>query len=193
MYLSEPAPDDAVRALYQDDLSSYGYVMNLTRLWARRPELLQGYLDVRAAAMADSGLTDREIALLVVVSASTRHDSYCSLAWGARLADRADTDTAAAVLGGDTARLPEREAALAEWAAKVAGDPNGTTAADVDRLREVGFDDAQILGATVFIALRMAFSTINGALGAQPDHQLAEAAPASVLGAIDFGRPVAEK
>ncbi len=193
MYLSEPAPDDTVRALYQEDLSSYGYVMNLTRLWAQRPELLRGYLDVRAAAAADSGLSDREIALLVVASASARRDSYCSLAWGARLAQRADTDTAAAVLGGDTGRLPDREAALAEWAAKVAGDPNATTEADVERLRGAGFDDAQILGATVFVALRVAFSTVNDALGALPDHQLAEAAPAAVRAAIDFGRPVAEK
>ena len=193
MYLSEPAQDDVVRELYQEDLSSDGYVMNLTRLWAWRPELLRGYLDTRTAAIADSGLSDREIALLVVASAAARRDSYCSLAWGARLADRADAETAAAVIGGDTGALPEREAALADWAARVAADPNATTAADVERLRTAGFDDAQILGATVFVALRMAFSTVNDALGAQPDHQLADAAPAPVRAAIDFGRSPAEK
>lgn len=193
MYLSEPTPDDAVRSLYQDDLSGDGYVMNLTRLWAWRPELLRSYVSVRAAAVADSGLSDREIALLVVASAAARRDSYCSLAWGSRLAGSADADTAAEVIGGGTDRLSEREAALADWASRVAADPNSTTEADVERLRAAGLDDAQIFGATLFVALRMAFSTVNGALGAQPDHQLAAAAPAEVLAAIDFGRPFAEK
>jgi uncharacterized peroxidase-related enzyme len=192
MYLSEPAEDDAVRALYGDDVSSRGYVMNLTRLWSWRPELFQGYLDVRAAALADSGLSDREIALLVVAAATARRDSYCSLAWGGKLAELSDAETAAAAIGGDTDGLPEREAALSAWATRVAADPNATTQADVDRLRAAGLDDAQILGATVFVALRMAFSTVNDALDAQPDRPLVDAAPSQVRAAVDFGRPPAE-
>lgn len=192
MYLSEPAQDDAVRALYGDDVSSRGYVMNLTRLWSWRPELYRGYLGVRAAALADSGLSDREIALLVVAAATARCDSYCALAWGGKLAELSDAETAAAAIGGETDELPEREAALSAWATRVAADPNATTQADVDRLRAAGLDDAQILGATVFVALRMAFSTVNDALGARPDRQLVDAAPSQVRAAVDFGRPPAE-
>jgi hypothetical protein len=67
-------------------------------------------------------------------------------------------------------------------------DPNATTSADVDRLRGAGLSDGEIFDATAFVALRLAFSTVNDALGALPDVQLADAAPPSVREAVDFGR-----
>ena len=73
----------------------------------------------------------------------------------------------------------------------MAGDPNGTTPADVDELRAAGFDDAQVLGLTVFVALRLAFSTVNDALGARPDPEVAAAAPAEVREIVNYGRAVA--
>jgi hypothetical protein len=41
------------------------------------------------------------------------------------------------------------------------------------------------------VALRLAFSTINDSLGAQPDAQLAESLPREVREAVSYGRPVA--
>jgi hypothetical protein len=42
---------------------------------------------------------------------------------------------------------------------------------------------------TVFVALRLAFSAVNDALGATPDAQLRRDSPAQVAAAADFGRP----
>jgi len=67
--------------------------------------------------------------------------------------------------------------------------PGETNEADVERLRSVGLDDQTIFEATAFIALRLAFSTINGALGAAPDRQLANAAPQLIRAAVVYGRP----
>jgi hypothetical protein len=67
-------------------------------------------------------------------------------------------------------------------------DPNGTTEGDIAHLREVGLDDREIFEATAWIAFRLAFSTINDTLGAAPDKQLAEAAPALVRAAVSYGR-----
>ena len=100
-----------------------------------------------------------------------------------------DPATAAQVVAGSVAGLDSRGRALVHWASRVVADPNATTPADVDRLREVGLTDRQILQATVFIAMRMAFSTVNDALGAQPDAQLAQAVPSQVRAAVSFGRP----
>ena len=61
---------------------------------------------------------------------------------------------------------------LAQWARSVATDPNAIEARDVQRLRDAGFDEAQIFAITTFVALRLAFSTVNDALGARPDSQL---------------------
>ena len=70
-------------------------------------------------------------------------------------------------------------------------DPNAVESDDVEALREAGFDDPQIFAITVFVALRIAFSTVNDALGARPDRELGRAAPQAVRDAVTFGRPVA--
>jgi alkylhydroperoxidase family enzyme len=75
------------------------------------------------------------------------------------------------IRGGDEG-LNEEVRALASWARKVAGDPNGTTEEDVDALRAAGFDDERIFAITAFVALRLAFSTVNDALGVGPDMAL---------------------
>jgi hypothetical protein len=67
-----------------------------------------------------------------------------------------------------------------------------TTAAQVDELRAAGFDDREIFEATLLLSLRLAFSTVNDSLGAQPDRQLADAVPAPGRDAVTFGRPAAE-
>jgi hypothetical protein len=68
-------------------------------------------------------------------------------------------------------------------------DPNATTAADVQVLRDCGLDDGQIFAVTTYIALRLAFSTVNDALGLHPDAQLAQSLPSAVLDAVTYGRP----
>ena len=54
-----------------------------------------------------------------------------------------------------------------------------------------GVDDREIFEATAFVAFRLAFSTVNDALGAAPDKQLADDAPHAVRDAVSFGRPPA--
>ena len=46
---------------------------------------------------------------------------------------------------------------------------------------------------TVFIALRIAFSTVNDALGTGPDAAFRSTAPEAVLDAVTFGRPIDEE
>ena len=74
------------------------------------------------------------------------------------------------------------------WARLVAVDPNAISAEDFDALRESGFDDTLIFAVTAFVALRVAFSTINDALGAVPDQELRSSTPEPVRSAITFGR-----
>jgi alkylhydroperoxidase family enzyme len=190
-FLAEPEPTEPARALYAGDLDGGGYVMNLTRLWGHAPSAHDGVVALMDAGTEVGGLTFRQKAVLVSATASTSGDSYCSLAWGSRLAGEVGAETAAAVLSGDDTGLDPTERALARWARAVAGDPNGTTTDDVQALRDVGFTDAQILGITAFIAARLAFSTVNDALGARPDVQLVDAAPDTVLATVDWGRPPA--
>ncbi|MCW2534093.1 MAG: hypothetical protein JWP62_3663 [Blastococcus sp.] len=69
--------------------------------------------------------------------------------------------------------------------------PIGTQAGDVDALRAAGYDDEQIAAVAVFVALRIALSTVNDAPGARPNRELARSAPDAVRSAVTYGRPVA--
>ncbi len=189
--VSEPSAH--AQRLYDDDVEQLGYVMNVSRLWAHQPALHDALGDLMGQTVRAGSLTYRQRGILVSACASALGDSYCSLVWGTRLAGEAGPDIAGGVLRGDDAGLDPAEQALARWARHVARDPNATSAADVDALRDAGFDDDQIVAITLFVALRLAFSSVNDALGTQPDHQLAESVPTPVWDAVTFGRSIGPK
>jgi uncharacterized peroxidase-related enzyme len=194
MFLEHPAESEAVARIYDGDVEREGYVMNLTRLWAWRPDVFEAFTAARLLLTSESSLTDREVAVTVCATASTLGCAYCSLAWGNKLTKLADPLLAAAALGGPpSADMSAREAALSAWANKVVADPNSTTTADVEHLRAAGFSEREIFEATALVAFRLAFSTVNDALGAQPDWQIAEAAAPDVAAVVGFGRQPAER
>lgn len=190
-FLPSPAVDDTVQAMYDGDRAQMGFVMNLSGVWGHLPDAHRRVMEQLGATAEVAGLSFRDRGILIIATASTIGDSYCSLAWSRKLTDAAGVDLVRAVLAGDEGPLDARERALASWARKVAGSPGSTTAADVDELRVAGFDDAQVVAVTAFVAQRMAFSTVNAALGAAPDAQFDEVLAPDVRAAITWGRPVA--
>ncbi len=188
MFIAEAPLDEQVERMYATDLDLQGYVANLTRVWAHSPESLSVLSYVLKRATDVAGLTVAQRALVVTACASTLGDAYCSLAFGTKLAGVAGERAAAQAVAGDDTDLSPPDRALAGWARRMTEDPNGTTAADLDELRSAGYDDQQIFAVTLFIALRLAFSTVNDALGAAPDLELAAMAPPGVRAAVSFGR-----
>ncbi|HXA27482.1 MAG TPA: hypothetical protein VN193_01940 [Candidatus Angelobacter sp.] len=191
-FLAAPEPDAEAQRIFDDDVAELGYVMNVSRLWAYQPATVNHLFDLMGETHATEHLSFRQRGILVTASASTLGDAYCSLAWGTKLASRSDAETAAGILRGNDDRLTPEEQVMANWARKVARDPNHTTPADVQALRDAGYSDAQIFGMTAYIALRIAFSTVNDALGARPDSAFRSQAPEAVLDAVDYGRPIDE-
>ena len=189
MFLDQPESGDGAERMFDDDEKYMGWVMNVSKLWAWQPESQRVLFDLLGSV--SDGFSMRERALLVAACASTFGDSYCSMAWGGKLANESDTETAVGVLTGSDNGLTTAERAMTRWARAVAGDPNATTQADVDELRSAGFSDADIFAMTAFVGLRIAFSTVNDALGAQPDGELRGFSPPEVIAAVDFGRPIA--
>jgi SAM-dependent methyltransferase/alkylhydroperoxidase family enzyme len=189
-FLDVPETSAAVQRLYDGDLDDLGYVMNASKLWAHHPAAQQGLFDLLGQAARAGSLTFRQRGILVAACASALGDSYCSLAWGKKLAGEAGADTAADVLRGDDDRLDESERVLARWARQITRDPNATDLHDVEDLRRAGYNDEQIFAITLFVALRIAFSTVNDALGARPDRALGASVPGPVRAAVTYGRPV---
>jgi alkylhydroperoxidase family enzyme len=191
MFLPAPPENSAVGALYEEGRSSDGYVMNLIRLWAWRPDVYEVFLEARETLRAKTTLSAREIAILNATTASRLGDAYCSIAWGTRLANLSDIETATALLRREeTPALDVRERALVDWSTKIVGDPNATTREDVEALVAAGFSEREVVEATMFVSFRLAFGTFNSALGARPDRQLADAAAPGLLASITYGRSV---
>jgi len=191
-FLGAPPQVPEARRLYDEDAEDLGYVMNVTRLWAHLPVQREELFELIDHAARAAGLSFRDRGVLITAMASTLGDSGCALAWGGKLAGVAGPEIAAGVLSGSADDLSASEGALAKWARRVTRDPTATTAADVDELRAAGYDDRQIFAITLFVGLRIAFSTINGALGSSPDRELAEGVPSVVRNAVTYGRPVAD-
>ena len=189
-YLALAETTEDVQRLFDSDIADRGFVMNVSRLWAHQPAAKQRLMDLMGEVARGGGLTEQQRAVLIAACASTLGDSYCSLAWGKKLAGAAGDDIAASVIKGDDEGASEQDRALARWARQITRDPNSTSPSDVTALRDVGFDDAQIFAVTAFVGLRLAFSTINDALGVQPDRALAETVPRAVRDVVTYGRPV---
>jgi alkylhydroperoxidase family enzyme len=187
-FLDEPASSTGQQRMYDADIAQDGYVWDNSRLWAHQPALDEALSALIAAAADAAGLSIRDKGMLVIGQSSTIGDSYCSVAWGRWLTESEDPQTAAAALRGDQAPFSQRELALASWARTIADRPNDTTSEDIELLRDVGFDDPQILALTVYAAARMALSITNDALGARPDQALIDMLHPAVRSAITWGR-----
>ncbi len=191
-FLAEPETTATVQAMFDEDIAEMGFVMNATRLWAYQPSTCAHLFDLMGEAFRASGLSFRHRGLLVTATAAALGDSYCSLAWGHKLASADAAGAAAAVLRGDDTDLTPAERSIVAWARRVVRDPNAATSADIADLRDAGLSDGQIFAITAFVALRLAFSTVNDALGARPDAELLDLAPAEVVEAVSYGRPPAQ-
>lgn len=147
-FLDPPAPDDEVQRFYDDVVAEVGYVMKASRLWAHQPASHGALFALMDVAVAPLDLDRRRRGILVAACAATLGDSYCALAWGARLAAASDDDTAASVIRGLDEGLTDAERAMAGWARALARDPNGTVRADVGVLRDHGFSAAELRTST---------------------------------------------
>jgi uncharacterized peroxidase-related enzyme len=118
--------------------------------------------------MADPAPLSRSQAeLIAVVVSATNGCGYCVAHHGASLAAALGDETLAraAALDYRTADLPARDRVLLDHCVALTCEPGERTAADIERLREYGFDDAAILKATLVAAYYNLVNRIVGALG----------------------------
>lgn len=92
--------------------------------------------------------------------------------------------------GDGGADLAPVDVAVMELADTIASDATAVTREQVDRLRELGLTDGEIVDVVLAAAARCFFSKTLDALGAEPDAKYAGLDPA-VRDALVVGRPIA--
>ena len=191
-FLADPPPSAAVQRLFDEDLQGLGLCDEPVQAVGPRSggprRVVRAARSRHPCRVAHVPSTSHSRHLAAHPRSATRTARWRGArSWPPRPAPTSPSECYAATTSSSTSA----ERALARWARQLARDPNSTTAADVQALRAAGFDDAQIFAITVFVALRIAFSTVNDALGAAPDRQLGVEVPAEVRDAVTFGRPIA--
>ncbi len=173
-YLRTVSPSDAgeaVRAMYDADLASNGYVSNKAQLFSLRPAIYGAWFDLIRAIRAPMDLRRYELATLA--AARALRCRYCVGAHTAVLESKVfdHGQVEAIVRDFRHAGLTDAEVAVMSLAEAVASDATRVTPADVEELRGHGLSDAEIFDVVLAAAARCFFSKTLDALGAEPDEE----------------------
>ncbi len=142
--------DPALRAIYEriTAASSRGRVAHLWRGVALDPRGLEALHALYRALMADPAPLSRvQAEAIAVVVSATNGCGYCVAHHGPRLAAALGDEALARAVALDyrQANLTARDRVLLDYAVSLTCEPEERTPADVERLREYGFDDPSIL------------------------------------------------
>ena len=163
---------------------------NYERVFAERPAVYAAWRQLLGAIRAD--MDPKRYELATVAAARRMRSSYCMLAHGKILAEEhLDPATVVDVVADHhAAALDAVEVAVMDLAEKVATDATSVTQADVDRLRDLGLADAEILDVILTAAARCFFTKVIDGSGAQPDASFSALDP-ELRDALTVGRPIA--
>ncbi|HUO72807.1 MAG TPA: peroxidase-related enzyme [Solirubrobacteraceae bacterium] len=189
--LSEAHASGAVAEMYEGERARLGEVPNFVKAFSLRPDVYAAWLQLNGAVKSNMDLRRYELATLA--AARRLHSSYCTLAHASVLMRAFFEPDAVRALVEDyhTAGLEPVDVAIMELAEKVAQDATSVTAEDIQRLRDFGLSDRDILDVVLAAAVRCFFSKTLDALGAEPDSHYA-GLPGELRDTLVVGRPIAE-
>lgn len=163
---------------------------NYERAFAERPEVYAAWGALNGAIKAR--MDSRRYELATLAAAQRLRSSYCSLAHGKVLMDRFAAPVREIVLDRRSAGLDAVDIAVMDLAERVVDDATAITDADLQRLRDLGLSDTDVMDVVLAAAARCFFSKTLDALGVQPDASYRDSMDADLRAALVVGRPIAE-
>jgi alkylhydroperoxidase family enzyme len=133
----------------------------------------------------------RRYELATLAAARRLRSSYCCLAHGSVLAERFGEPVREIALDHRSAGLDEVDVAVMDLAERVADDATSITDGDLQRLRDLGLSDTDVMDVVLAAAARCFFSKTLDALGVQPDARYRDIEP-ELRDALVVGRPIAD-
>jgi uncharacterized peroxidase-related enzyme len=162
---------------------------NYERAFADRPEVLAAWAELNGAIKA--GMDLRRYELVTLAAARRLRSSYCCLAHGTVLQERFDEPVLEIALDHRTAGLDEIDVAVMDLAERVVDDAASIEGTELQRLRDLGLSDTDIMDVVLAAAARCFFSKTLDGLGVRPDANYLEL-PAELREALVVGRPIAD-
>jgi uncharacterized peroxidase-related enzyme len=162
---------------------------NYERAFAERPEVYGAWVDLNGAIKA--GMDLRRYELVTLAAARRLRSSYCCLAHGKVLQERFGEPVLEIALDHRAAGLDEVDVAVMDLAERVVDDATSISDTDLQRLRDLGLSDTDIMDVILAASARCFFSKTLDALGVRPDASYQETEP-QMREALVVGRPIAE-
>lgn len=162
----------AVLELWAPSLEKLGFVPNVLRLFALRPTHLLAWSAHHDELMkGDSGLTKAEREMIAVVVSVANDCAYCIAAHSAALRkltkDVVLSDQIA--LDHTEAAVPERMRLALDYAVKLTRAPASMTEADVQRLRDAGWKDEDVMDIAEVTGMYNLTNRMASGLGWRPN------------------------
>ncbi len=162
---------------------------NLERAFAGRPEVFAAWQQLNGSIKAGMDLRRYELATLA--AARRLRSSYCCLAHGSVLVEQFGEPVREIALDHRTAGLSDVDVAVMDLAERVVDDATSIDEDDLQRLRDLGLSEAEIMDVVLAAAARCFFSKTLDALGVLPDARYAALDP-HLREVLVVGRPIAD-
>lgn len=162
---------------------------NYERAFAERPDVLAAWVKLNSTVKAGMDLRRYELATLA--AARRLRSSYCCLAHGTVLAEQFGEPVREIALDHHTAGLDEVDVAVMDLAERVVEDATSITDGDLQRLRNFGLSDTDVMDVVLAAAARCFFSKTLDALCVEPDASYRDIEP-ELREALVVGRPIAD-
>jgi alkylhydroperoxidase family enzyme len=161
--------------------------MNLERAFEERPAVFAAWRGLVGAIRETMELRRYELATFA--AAQRLRSTYCSIMHGNVLGTEVVEDFLS-IVNDRGAVLDEVDLAVMDLAERVVDDATSITQADLQRLRDLGLTDGEIMDVVLAAAARCFFSKTLDALCVQADAEFQELAP-ELQKAFVVGRPIA--
>jgi alkylhydroperoxidase family enzyme len=162
---------------------------NHERAFAERPEVYAAWFQLNGAIKA--GMELRRYELVTLAAARRLRSSYCCLAHGTVLVERFSEPVLEIALDHRAAGLDEVDVAVMDLAERVVDDATSIGDADLQRVRDLGLSETEIMDVVLAAAARCFFSKTLDALDIRPDASYRELEP-RLRDTLVVGRPIAD-
>jgi alkylhydroperoxidase family enzyme len=162
---------------------------NHERAFAERPEVYAAWFQLNGAIKA--GMDLRRYELVTLAAARRLRSSYCCLAHGTVLVERFGEPVLEIALDHHAAGLDAVDVAVMDLAERVVDDATSIGDADLQRLRDLGLSETEIMDVVLAAAARCFFSKTLDALDIRADVSFRELEP-RLRETLVVGRPIAD-
>lgn len=158
-------------SLYQNKL---GFVPKILRAQSLLPHLIQAQAKLENTVLFEENALPRLVKeRILLLAANSRGDAYSVAMRAGMMLSLGATETEINLLLEDHRRvgLPETELALIDFCLKLSHWGPWIQDADIETLRQLGFDDSSIQEAVLVTGMASYFCALAAGLGVEPDYE----------------------